>query len=241
MNKEKILGFDVCTFEKKELIENIFQDYLNNEILFIVNINPEIVVHNFKNKEIKEKFNNQKYQIPDGNGIVWASKKRKGSIKERIAGIDLMNEICQKSQAYKSKVYLYGSKQKNREMAKIELEKTYPNIKIVGIKNGYCEENDVLEDIKQKKPDIIFVGLGSPRQERFIINHIQELESAKIMMPVGGSFDIISKAKKRAPKFFIKYKLEWLYRLIKEPKRLFRQIKLVKFIFLVIGEKHEKN
>ena len=241
MNKEKILGFDVCTFEKKELIENIFQDYLDNEKLFIVNINPEIVVHNFKNKEIKEKFNNQKYQIPDGNGIVWASKKRKGSIKERIAGIDLMNEICQKSQAYNSKVYLYGSKQKNIEMAKIELEKTYPNIKIVGIKNGYCEENDVLEDIKQKKPDIIFVGLGSPRQERFIINHIQELESAKIMMPVGGSFDIISKAKKRAPKFFIKYKLEWLYRLIKEPKRLFRQIKLVKFIFLVIGEKHEKN
>lgn len=241
MNKETILGFDVCTFEKKELIENIFQDYLNNEKLFIVNINPEIVVHNFKNKEIKEKFNNQKYQIPDGNGIVWASKKRKGSIKERIAGIDLMNEICQKSQAYNSKVYLYGSIQKNIEMAKIELEKTYPNIKIVGIKNGYCEENDVLEDIKQKKPDIIFVGLGSPRQERFIINHIEELESAKIMMPVGGSFDIISKAKKRAPKFFIKYKLEWLYRLIKEPKRLFRQIKLVKFIFLVIGEKHEKN
>jgi len=240
MDKEKILGFNVCTLNEKELIENIFEDYKKNEQLFIVNINPEIVIKNYKNEEFKKILNNQKYQIPDGIGIVWASKKQKGNIKDRIAGIDLMQELCKKSQEYSSKIFLYGGKSEIAEKAKKELEKKYTNINIIGTCDGY-EEGKVLEKIKNSNPDILFVGLGTPKQEEFIIKHKEELKNVKILMPIGGSLDVISNTKKRAPNWIIKFNLEWFYRLITEPKRIFRQLKLIKFVFLILTNKGEKK
>ena len=241
MNKEKILGFDVTTYKTEELIENIFSDYSRNEQLFIVNINPEIVVSNYKNEELKNVFNKQKYQIPDGSGIVWASKKNNGQITERITGIDLMEKICEKSQEFNSRIYLYGGKKEIAEKAKQELEIKYQKIKVIGTIDGYCDENKVIEEIKSLKPDILFVGLGSPLQEDFIIKHGKELDGVKIIMPVGGSFDVISKTKKRAPEWMIKKNIEWLYRLFKEPVRIFRQIKLIKFMWLVVTNKEKKG
>lgn len=241
MIKEKILGFDVCTYNQEELLKNIFKDYKENKQLFIVNINPEIAVTNYKNSELKKEFNKQRYQIPDGSGIVWASKKKKGNIKERITGIDLMMEICEKSQEYACKIYLYGAKPEIVEKAKQNLERDYPKINIVGICDGYCDEQSAIKKIKGSNADILFIGLGSPKQEQFIIENKEQLNNIKIFMPVGGSFDVISKEKKRAPNWIIKCNLEWLYRLFQEPKRIFRQLKLVKFIFLIIGEKNEKN
>ena len=241
MNKEKILGFNVSTYSSEKLLNKLFEDYFNNEQLFIVNVNPEIVVNNYKNDKFKEILNNQKYQIPDGSGIVWASKRKKSKIKERITGIDLMLKICEKSQEYSSKVYLYGSTQEVIEKAQEELVKVYPKINIVGYCNGYIDENEAMEKIKKSGADILFVGLGSPKQEEFIIKYKEELEKTKILMPVGGSFDVISKTKRRAPNWVIKINLEWLYRLLQEPKRVFRQTKLLKFICLVLGEKNGKN
>jgi len=238
MKKEKILGFDVCTEDEEQLLKNVFKDYLNNQQLFIVNINPEIAVNNYKNEDFKKTLNKQKYQIPDGSGIVWASKRKKGKIKTRITGIDLMLKICEKSQEYSSKIFLYGGKKEIVAKAKDELEKQFSNIKIVGTMNGYEKEEEIIRKLKSTQIDIIFVGLGSPRQEEFIIKHKDELKNIKIFMPVGGSFDVISKTKKRAPQWIMKLNLEWLYRLIQEPKRIFRQIKLIKFIFLVNQEKN---
>lgn len=209
----------------------------NGEQLFIVNINPEIAVTNYKNEEIKKQLNEQKYQIPDGSGIAWASKRKKGNIKKRITGIDLMLEICEKSQEHSSKIYLYGGAEGIAQKAKEELEKQFPNIKIVGIENGYSKEEEVLENLKNTPIDILFVGLGSPKQEKFILKYKEELKKIKILMPVGGSFDVISKAKKRAPEWMQKCGLEWLYRTIQEPNRIFRQFKLIKFMFLVLMNK----
>lgn len=237
MEKEKILGFDVCAYDENQMIEKVFADYKNNEQLFIVNINPEIVVTNYENTDLKEEFNKQKYQIPDGSGIVWASKKNNGKIKKRVTGIDLMTKICKTSQQYSAKIYLYGAKKEVIEKAKEELINTYPEINIVGVSDGYCDEKEVVEDIKLKKPDILFVGIGSPKQEKFIIKYREEFSNTKILMPVGGSFDVISKTKKRAPNWMIKCNIEWLYRLIKEPTRIKRQLKLVKFMFLIWRKK----
>lgn len=237
MEKEQILGFNVSTYTSEELLNKIFEDCSKGEQLFIVNINPEIAVSNYKNEELKNALNKQKYQIPDGSGIVWASKKKKGNIKERITGIDLMIKLSEKSQDYSSKIYLYGAKQENIEKAKEELEKKYPKINIVGTCNGYEEENVAVEKIQKSNADIVFVGLGSPKQEEFIIKNKEKLKNVKIFMPVGGSFDVISKAKKRAPNWMIKNNLEWIYRLFQEPKRIFRQFKLLKFIWLISKEK----
>ena len=237
MNKEKILGFNVGAYHLKELIDRIFQDYINNEQLFIVNVNPEIAVANYKNETFKEKLNKEKYQIPDGSGIVWASKKKKGNVKERITGIDLMDKICEESQKYSSNIFLYGGKEGIAEKAKENLEKKYQNIKIIGTHNGYDDEKKVIEELKKLSIDILFVGLGSPKQEEFILKNKNKLKNIKIFMPVGGSFDVISGTKKRAPKWIINCNLEWLYRTFQEPKRIFRQFKLVKFVFLVLKEK----
>lgn len=164
---------------------------------------------------------------------MWASKKQRGDIKGRIAGIDFMLKICEKSQEYSSKIFLYGGNIEISEKAKKELEKKYPNINIVGICDGYVDEADALKQIQKSNPDILFVGLGSPKQEEFIIKHKDKFKNIKIIMPIGGSLDVISNTKKRAPNWAIKFNLEWLYRLIKEPKRIFRQVKLLKFIWLV--------
>lgn len=241
MDKEQILGFNVNTYTSEELLDKIFKDYSRDEQLFIVNINPEIVVSNYKNKNLRKILNEQKYQIPDGSGIVWASKKNKGNIKQRITGIDLMLDICKESQKYASNIFLYGATDEVVQKTKKELENECPQIKIIGTNNGYEEEEKVVQRLKTMPIDILFVGIGSPKQENFITKYKDELKNIKILMPVGGSFDVISKNKKRAPNWMIKCNLEWLYRLLQEPKRIFRQLKLIKFIFLVIGEKNEQN
>ena len=241
MNKENILGFDVCITDKNSLIKNIFNDFSNNIRNFIVNINPEIVTKNYKNKELKNIFNSQKYQIPDGIGIILSSKLQNGNIRTRITGIDLLHAICIASSNFNASIFLYGSKEDICNKAKIELEKKYPSINIVGTCSGYEDENIAIEKINISKANILFVGLGSPKQEYFIINNMDKLKNIKLFMPVGGSFDVISNTLKRAPNWFIKYHLEWLYRLFQEPKRFFRQINLIKFIFLTLfrRQKHD--
>lgn len=234
MEKEKILGFDVCITDQENLINNIFNDFNNNIRNFIVNINPEIVTKNYKNKKLKNIFNSQKYQIPDGIGIIFASKLQKGNIKLRITGIDLMNAICKNSCKFNAHIFLYGSKEGISEKAKTELENLYSKINIVGTCSGYEDENTAIEKINKSNANILFVGLGSPKQEQFIIDNMEKLKNIKIFMPVGGSFDVISKFLKRAPNWVIKCNLEWLYRLFQEPKRFFRQLVLIKFIFLNI-------
>lgn len=237
MNKEKILGFDICLENQEKLIEMLFDDYEKNIQNMIVNINPEIIINNYKNKDFVEKLNNQKYQIPDGIGVILASKIRKGNIKQRIAGIDFMDMIIEKSLKLHPKIFLYGAKPDIIKAAENELKKKYQEINIVGTVDGYKSNDEVLKLLNEAKPDILFVGTGSPKQEKFILENKDKFLGIKIIMPVGGSFDVISKSLKRAPRIIIKYNLEWLYRLIKQPSRFFRQLKLVKFLLLILIKK----
>lgn len=241
MEREKILGYDVCTIEEQELLKNIFQDFENNVQNFIVNINPEIIIQNYENEELKTHFNSQKYQIPDGIGIIMASKIKKGKIRKRITGIDFMQRICKESVEHNAKIFLYGAKEGVAELAKSQLEERIKGINIVGVSNGYVSEEEAFEKIKKEKPDIVFVGLGSPKQENFIYNYKEKLNDVRIFMPVGGSFDVISKRLKRAPEWVVNMNVEWFYRLFKQPWRIFRQVKLLKFVFLVIKERKEEN
>lgn len=229
--KESILGFDISTLSLNKIITKIFS---SKKQLFIVNINPLIILEHYKNEKMKDIFNQEEIAIPDGEGIVLASSLKGGNIKKRIAGIDLMLEICKKACEKKGKIFLYGAKEGVALKTKEKLEEKYKGINIVGTISGYSKEEDVLKSIKKAKPDILFVALGSPLQEDFIIKNKEKLKSVKVFMPVGGSFDVISGNLKRAPKLIQKLKLEWLYRMIKEPKRLVGIFKLMKFMILAI-------
>ena len=234
-NKERILGFDVSLDSKEDIVNKCMN---LKTPAFIVNVNPLIVLDHYKSMEKRNVFNEQLIQIPDGEGVVLVSKLRGGNINKRIAGIDLMLALCEASNKDKRRIYLYGAKEGVAKKAKKELEKKYPGINIVGTSSGYGDQSKVLEDIKKTKAEILFVALGSPLQEDFIIKNMKHISSVKVWMPVGGSFDVISGNISRAPKIIQSLKLEWLYRMVKEPKRLKGVFKLGKFVILSIFEKN---
>lgn len=237
MIKENILGVEVSPLSYEDLKRNIEGDIENNKKSFIVAINPEKILKARKDEYLKELLNNATYEIPDGIGVIYASKLRKGNIKTRITGIDSMEMLCKLSEEKKYKIFMYGAKEETIKKAKENLEIKFPNIQIVGTINGYEKDNDkIIKAINKSKADIVFVALGSPKQEYWITENMNKV-NAKIFQGVGGSFDVFSGNIKRAPKWMQKIGLEWLYRLIKEPKRIFRQIKLVKFLWLALIEK----
>jgi len=230
----RILGFKVCSLSEEEIIKKLDGEISQGKQNIIFNINPLIVANFYKDYKIVEEFNKEKYNIPDGIGTVFALKMKDGDVTQRIAGVDLVDNIVAMAEKRKYKIYLYGSKDGVAVKAKEELEKKYPKIKIVGTLSGYEKEAKALKDIVQKQPDILFVALGSPKQELFIINNKRKLKNIKVIMPVGGSLDVISNTVKRAPEQYSKWHLEWLYRMVKEPKRIKKNLNLFKFVFLVL-------
>lgn len=196
----------------------------------IVAINPEKIMKAQKSKEMKDLLNQATYPIPDGVGVIIASKLKKGQIKQRVTGIDLFLRLCERAQIEGHKVFLYGAKPGVAAEAKIRLENMYPDIKIVGTENGYESNNDkIIRSINESGADILFVAMGSPRQEEWIHANMPLL-NVSVFQGVGGSFDVICGKISRAPLSFQKLGLEWLFRLMCEPSRVKRQLALPGFL-----------
>ena len=203
--------------------------------MFIVTANPETFMKSEEDSELKTLLNDKEtILVPDGIGIVKAARSINYKIEERITGIDIATTLLDYGNELKKTIYLFGSKQEVIDSMKEVLEQKYPNLKLVGSSNGYVENKDeVFENIVKLNPDIVLVALGIPYQEKLIYKHIDKFKKG-IFVGVGGSFDVISGHKRRAPKIFIKLNLEWLYRIAKEPKRLKRFYDSnVKFMFKV--------
>ena len=203
--------------------------------MFIVTANPETMMKSETDTELNKLLNDKDtILVPDGIGVVKASKMIGYDVKERIAGIDIANTLLDYGNKLKKTIYLFGSKQEIIDSMKDVLKEKYPNLKLVGSSNGYVQDKDkVFEEMSKLKPDIILVALGIPLQEKLIYKHLSLFDKG-IFVGVGGSFDVLSGTKKRAPKIFIKTNTEWLYRIICEPKRLKRFYDSnVKFMFRV--------
>lgn len=221
--------------DEKEFNKIIYNNLENNKKMFIVTANPETLMMSEKDKELNNLLNDKNtILVPDGIGVVKALKILNYDVKERIAGIDISNTLLEYGNKLKKSIYLFGSKQDVIDSMKDVINNKYSNLEVVGSSNGYVSDRDeVFDEIKKLKPDIILVALGIPMQEKLIYKHLKDFDKG-IFVGVGGSFDVISGHKKRAPKIFIKLNLEWLYRIICEPKRLKRFYQSnVKFIFKV--------
>ena len=220
------------------------EQYLKNEEKkFIITANPEIIIESQRDKELnKMLLNKDNIIVPDGISIVKASKKYDKKIEERITGVDLSIKLLELANRYKKSIYLFGATEEVVRQLKGNIHNKYPDISKAYIQNGYVKDkNKVFQDIFTKKPDIILVALGVPRQEKIINENISMFKKG-IFVGVGGTFDVLSGTKKRAPRIFIKLNLEWLYRIIKEPRRLKRFFKYnIKFVCLVNKEKKRKN
>lgn len=207
----------------------------NDKKMFVVTANPETFMMSEKDEEVnKLLLDKETILVPDGIGIVKAARMINYNVKERIAGIDIANKLLELGNKEKKSIYLFGAKQEVIDSMKNVIKEKYSNLTVVGATNGYEKNKDkVFEKIAKQKPDIVLVALGIPAQEKLIYKHLDKFDKG-IFVGVGGSFDVISGYKKRAPKIFIKLNLEWLYRIIKEPKRLKRFYDSnVKFLFKV--------
>ena len=217
--KENILGIDVCSDTYDELAAKLLQDIDKGQKSFIVAINPEKIMKAQEDQELKSLLNQATYQIPDGIGVILASKLKKGRIRERVTGIDMMLKLCKEATNNGKRIFLYGAKPGVADEAKAKLEEMFPGILIVGTLNGYEKNEEVIErTINDSRAEIVFVALGSPAQENWIIAHKEKLNPS-VYQGVGGSFDVISGRLNRAPAVFQKFGLEWLYRLLKEAWR----------------------
>ena len=228
--------FDKLYKKSAKSIYEILSDNLkNNKKTFVVTANPETFMISEKNEDVRKMLlDKETIMVPDGIGVLKAGKKIGYNIEERITGIDIANELLKFGNEQKKSIYLFGSKQEVIDSMKIVIKEQYPNLKLVGTSNGYVTDKDkVFDEIVKLEPDIVLVALGIPLQEMLIYKHLNRFKKG-IFVGVGGSFDVMSGMKKRAPKIFIKLNLEWLYRIMKEPKRLKRFYDSnVKFLFRI--------
>lgn len=221
----------------------VFLDFINNDRTYtIYTPNPEIIIKATEDVEFKDVLASGDLIVPDGMGLIYASKFLNLGLQSRVAGIDLMAKMLNYLASTKGSAYLFGAKNNIIEAASQNIESKYPNIKILGCSSGYFdddEEQKIIADINEKKPDVLFVGLGAPKQEKWIHKN-KKILNAKVIIGVGGSFDVYSGHIKRAPKIVQKSGFEWLYRVILDPKRFKRLIFLPKFIVKVLKEKSSK-
>src|SRR5690606_18485996 len=177
------------------------------------------------------------FQIPDGIGVILASKLQKGNIKSRVTGVDMMDRIVREAARTGKSIFLYGAKPRIAEQAASKLIETYPDLIVAGTQDGYEKDmQKVIDKINTAQPDILFVAMGSPKQELWIEEHRENLHPI-LYQGVGGSFDVLAGNIKPAPAAFQKVGAEWLYRLLLEPSRIKRQMNLPKFLFEIIRRK----
>ena len=178
---------------------------------------------------------------PDSVGVLWASSHVGDPIAERVSGVELVEKLVEKG----VRCYFLGAAPGIAEGAKAELEKRYPSAQIVGVRDGFfgdSEETSVVAAVKAAKPEALFVAMGIPKQEKFIVKHLYEI-GAPINMGVGGSFDVLSGTVKRAPLLLQRLRLEWLWRLIQNPKKWRKVAALPTFWWLVmrLGRRPESD
>lgn len=181
----------------------------------------------------------------DGASMVMAARLLGRTVPERVAGIDLMGELCRLAQKNGYPVFLLGAKQEIVDKTAGALEQTYPEIKIAGVRNGYYakeEVDDVVEYVEKVDPKIVFVGITSPKKE-MLIERFREQGSNRVFVGVGGSFDVLSGSIPRAPLWMQKTNLEWLFRMVQEPKRLgWRYISgNIRFLYILQAEMRRKG
>ncbi len=227
------VGFDDLTIDEAvsfatECIENRRSD-------FVVTPNPEIVWRCRKEPELKQALTGAGLVLPDGIGVVYGAKILGRPLKGKVAGIDFAAKLMEVLSVSGKSVFLFGSKPGVAKKAAEKLKETYKGLVIAGTADGYFrDDGPIIDQINKAKPDFLMVCLGAPKQECWMASNKEKLDIG-IMAGLGGSLDVFAGTVARAPISWQKLHLEWLFRLVKEPRRITRMIKLPLFLFAVIG------
>ncbi len=229
-----ILNTTIDVLNVRDTIRLVEKYVKVKEPLHLMGVNADKINELNENERLKQIVNSCGIINADGASVIKASKYLGSPLPERVAGIDLMQSLVKLSEKRGYTVYLLGAKQEVVEKTAKVLKKQHPNLKLVGIHNGYFKEEEwpqISEILKKEKPDFVFVGITSPMKE-YLIEFLQDNGNDSVFMGVGGSFDVISGAIPRAPKWMQKSGLEWLFRVIQEPKRLFKRYFVGNWMFI---------
>lgn len=239
--KVDVLGIEFDHRTKADTIELLKNRIKTKQKTFIVTANPEIVMYAQRDPDYKKIVQSADYVVPDGIGIIMGAKLLKNPLPERIPGFDLMKDLLAIADKERLNVFFLGAREEVLNRAIHNVKKEYPGIQIAGSHHGFFNENDsnVAEMVHQADPDLTFVALGFPRQEKWISQNYHLFQKG-IFMGVGGSFDVLSGEVKRAPAAWRKLNIEWLYRLIKQPQRWKRMAFLPLFILKVLIKKRTR-
>jgi len=244
--RKSLLGVPVDLWHPDEFISKIEESIHSPIPQTIFAVNPEKIVLSRKNQDLSLALKQADFLIPDGIGVIIGLKIIYGKTIARairIAGIELMTSLLDSANRMKKKIFIFGgSPEVNERVARI-ISHQYPDLVLAGHRHGYMAEyldEALVQEINSLCVDILFVGLGSPKQERWIQKYRNKLK-VKICMGVGGSFDVLVGKISRAPKWMQQAGLEWLYRLFREPRRIRRQLALPKFAWALIKEKMAKK
>lgn len=207
---------------------------------YCVTPNAEIAWEAMHDESFRKIVNGADLVLPDGAGVVLGAKILKRPLKGKVAGIEFGDALAQWLSQRGGSMYLLGSKPGIAELAAENLMKKHPGLRIVGTHDGYFkDEAPVLADIREKAPDALLVCLGAPKQEKFMVSH-RDLPVG-IMLGLGGSLDGFAGTVKRAPRWMIRCNLEWLYRLLKDPKRIGRMMRLPKFVLACFRQRRAER
>lgn len=240
MEREKVnvIGIAFDNYTKKEFIQFFLERINKKEKTFVVTANPEIVMFAKNNPFYYKIIKKANYVVPDGVGVIKGAQLLGSPLAERVPGFELMLALLQEANLNQLRVYFLGAKQEVVEKAVAQVRKDYPLIQIAGYHDGYFDLKDkkMINEVQGTQPDIVFVALGFPKQEKWISQYLETAEKG-ILMGVGGSFDVLSGTARRAPKFFLDHNIEWFYRLLKQPSRFGRMMALPRFLVEVYKQK----
>ncbi len=238
MTTASILGVNFSAVTLPQAVEHAMNLIKQKKKSYVVTPNSEIVDLCRQDEELKDIVNRASLVLPDGIGVIYASKILGEKLYGKVAGIDFAESLISALAKERMRMFLLGAKPGIAEKAGKSLCEKYPGIVLAGCRDGYF--SDELEAVNAVNEcggaDVVFVCLGAPKQEKFMYRHIGEMD-ATLLCGLGGSLDVFAGEVKRAPDIFIKLGLEWFYRLLKQPSRIGRMMRLPKFMLTVFKEK----
>lgn len=232
----EILGVPVDCVTMAQAVQWVETTLASDQPRSVIAVNPEKVMKANQDPELLARLQKAGLLIPDGIGVVFAVRLLGLGKIERVPGSELMPKLCELAANKGYKVFLFGANQEVISQAAQVLLQRYPGLNIVGTQHGYVKEEEmpsVITAINRSQAELLFVALGSPKQELWMTQYLPAL-NVKVCQGVGGTFDVIAGRVKRAPLAFRLVHLEWLYRLLSQPSRILRQTALPMFAFRVL-------
>jgi len=239
MRRVVLLGAPVDAVTLNEAVERVAAFVREGGVHQVVTLNPEYLYRALREPHLLDIVRRAALVTADGVGIVWAARVLGRPVPERVTGIDLLLALAARAAREGWRVFLCGALPGVAEAAAAGLAARFPGIRVVGTHHGYFapeEEPALVERIRAARPDILFVALGAPKQEAWIARNLATLQ-VPVAMGVGGSFDVLAGRVKRAPAYLRRLHLEWLGRLVYEPRRWRRMLVLPKFVGMVLAER----